>query len=131
MNGLVLRLHKHLAAATNCAYATVSLATGVLMYDSLINRKILSNVSNDVPLSGGKNSLHKTSGVIKPLEEWQPEEHPFIGCIYCMNNGGYHGPAPLTAEDYETHIVKKHPGKPAYPGPADIEKYGLELPEPV
>lgn len=48
-----------------------------------------------------------------------------------MNNGGYHGPTPLTAEEYETHIVKKHQGKPAYPGPSDIEKYGLKLPEPT
>lgn len=99
------------------------------MYDSIINKKILSNVPNDNLLSGGKISLHNPPN--KPIEQWTPEDFPLHGCIYCMNNGGYHGPTPLTAEDYETHIVKKHPGKPAYPGPADIEKYGLKLLEPA
>lgn len=34
---------------------------------------------------------------------------------------------PLSKEDYERHIVNKHSGKPAYPGPADIKLYGLTL----
>jgi hypothetical protein len=28
-------------------------------------------------------------------------------------------------QDYDTHIVQKHSGKPGYPGPADIEFYKL------
>jgi hypothetical protein len=64
---------------------------------------------------------------IKPLQEWTPNDFPLVGCIYCINNGGYRGPKPLSKEDYERHIVKMHERKPAYPGPADIELYGLTL----
>lgn len=39
------------------------------------------------------------------------------GCLYCS----YY--KPQTTHDYEVHIVTRHPGKPAYPGPADFEKY--------
>lgn len=38
------------------------------------------------------------------------------GCLYC----GY---KPRTTHDYEVHIVTRHPGKPAYPGSPDLEKY--------
>lgn len=64
----------------------------------------------------------------KPLQDWQPEDFPLIGGIYCLNNGGYHGPTALTPKGYEAHIVLKHKGKPTYPGLADIEKYGLKCP---
>jgi hypothetical protein len=67
--------------------------------------------------------------VIKPLEQWVASDFRSVGCIHCINNGGYNGPVPLTTHEYETHIVTKHPPEtPAYPGPANIEKYGLELP---
>jgi hypothetical protein len=42
------------------------------------------------------------------------------GCIYCD-----HKYIPQTTHDYEVHIVTQHPGKPAYPGPADLRLYGL------
>jgi hypothetical protein len=40
------------------------------------------------------------------------------GCPYCDYK-------PKTTYDYEVHIVQNHPNMPAYPGPADIKKYGL------
>lgn len=40
------------------------------------------------------------------------------GCLYC-------GFKPRTTCDYEVHIVTRHPGKPAYPGPSDVKLYGL------
>lgn len=40
------------------------------------------------------------------------------GCLYCS----YY--KPQTTHDYEVHIVTRHPGKPAYPGSPDLEKYG-------
>jgi hypothetical protein len=30
---------------------------------------------------------------------------------------------PMTTHNYEVHVVTKHPGKPAYPGSPDLEKY--------
>lgn len=63
----------------------------------------------------------------KPIEQWKPEDFPLVGCIYCINNGGYHGPMPQTIKEYEKHIVNKHKGKPAYPGPADVKKYDLKI----
>jgi hypothetical protein len=67
--------------------------------------------------------------IIKPLEQWDASDFRSVGCIHCINNGGYHGPVPLTTEEYEMHITTNHPvGTPAYPGPVDVEKYGLKLP---
>ena len=40
----------------------------------------------------------------------------------CIYNCEY---KPKTTHDYEVHIVTKHPGKIAYPGSPDLEKYGL------
>jgi hypothetical protein len=57
--------------------------------------------------------------------EWPKPDRPFKvrkssdywknRCLYCS----YY--KPQTTHDYEVHIVTKHPGKPAYPGPADVE----------
>jgi hypothetical protein len=61
--------------------------------------------------------------------EWPKPDRPFKilkssdywknGCLYCS----YY--KPQTAHDYEVHIVTKHHGKPAYPGPGDLELYEL------
>ena len=37
------------------------------------------------------------------------------------------GPPITTPKEYDKHIIHKHPGKPGYPGPADIELYGLKI----
>jgi hypothetical protein len=77
------------------------------------------------------NDIEENTWVVslKPLEQWDASDFRSVGCIHCINNGGYHGSVPLTTEEYEWHIVNRHkPGTPAYPGPADIEKYGLKLP---
>ena len=50
----------------------------------------------------------------KPFDYWKD------GCLYCSYK-------PQTTHDYEVHIVTRHPGKPAYPGPADVELYGLHM----
>jgi hypothetical protein len=57
----------------------------------------------------------KTLKVRKPFDYWKN------GCLYCYYK-------PRTTHDYEVHIVTTHPGKPAYPGPADLELYGLKYP---
>ena len=76
-----------------------------------------NNKEESSSLKGAKdNKRSNEEEPHKPLEEWKPEDFPLIGCIYCINNSGYHGPLPLAANDYERHIVKKHPGKPAVPG---------------
>jgi len=31
-----------------------------------------------------------------------------------------------TKQDYESYCILRHPGKPAYPGPADIEAPNLK-----
>jgi hypothetical protein len=85
------------------------------------DREIEQEVPIDSSLSGGEISLHK------PLEQWTNIDFVLNACIYCLNNGGYKGPSITTSDEYETHIVSKHPGKPAYPGPADIEKYRLQI----
>ena len=51
----------------------------------------------------------------KPSDYWRN------GCLYCSDY------KPKTTHDYEVHIVTIHPGKPAYPGPADVKLYGLHL----
>ena len=43
-----------------------------------------------------------------------------FACYYCNT------PAFNDQEEYEKHSVQKHPGKPAYSGPADLKKYNLE-----
>ena len=40
-------------------------------------------------------------------------------CYYCDYK-------PYSKDDYEHHVVLKHPGKPAYPNKAEIEKQGLK-----
>lgn len=64
--------------------------------------------------------------------EWPKPDRPFKvrkssdywkdGCLYCS-----YSYTPQTTHDYEVHIVTRHPGKPAYPGPADVKLYGLHL----
>lgn len=54
----------------------------------------------------------------KPFDYWKDG-----GCLYCRYK-------PKTTHDYEVHIVTIHTGKPAYPGPADVELYDLHLPDP-
>jgi hypothetical protein len=64
--------------------------------------------------------------------EWPKPDRPFKvrklsdywkdGCLYCS-----YSYKPQTTHDYEVHIVTRHPGKPAYPGPADVKLYGLHL----
>lgn len=110
------------------------------MYESTMIRKV-----KEAPSCGGQNSFYKNEDIcrkkntphkealipiqpFRPLKEWIYDDFRMQGCIYCMNNGRYHGPKPLSTYDYESHIVTKHPGRPAYPGPADIEKYHLKLP---
>jgi hypothetical protein len=78
-------------------------------------------------LSGGDISFYKVEKPLKPLEQWTNTDFVLNGGIYCMNKEGYHGSISLSKEDYERHIVMEHAGKPAYPGPADIEIYGLKL----
>jgi hypothetical protein len=41
-------------------------------------------------------------------------------CYYCSQSFDK-----ISKQDYEKHIVHKHPGKPGYPGPEDIEFYKL------
>jgi hypothetical protein len=79
-------------------------------------------------LRGGENSL-RVHIPIKPLEQWDASDFRSVGCIHCINNGGYIGPAPLTTEEYETHIVMNHKNRPPYPAALDIEKYGLKHPD--
>jgi hypothetical protein len=65
----------------------------------------------------------------KPIEEWTEEDYfVAIGCIYCLNNGGYNGPPILSKHDYECHVVAKHAGRTGYPRRPDLEKYGLKVP---
>jgi hypothetical protein len=109
----------------------ISLETEGLNNDNIQNEKIDIEVPIDASLSGGNFSFNKlpTTTTTKPLEQWTPNDFVLNACIYCMNNGGNKGPPIMTSEQYETHIVNKHkPGTPAYPGPADIEKYNLKLP---
>lgn len=54
------------------------------------------------------------------LKNFKTSDYWKNGCLYC----GY---KPKRTHDYEVHIVTKHPGRPAYPGPADVELYGLKL----
>jgi len=42
------------------------------------------------------------------LQQWYP-----LNCHYC-------GFRPRHVDDFETHIVKNHPGKTAYPGPTPV-----------
>lgn len=53
--------------------------------------------------------------VRKPFEYWKN------GCLYCS----YY--KPRTTHDYEVHVVTTHPGKPSYPGPADLELYDRRI----
>jgi DNA-binding transcriptional ArsR family regulator len=106
---------------------SLSVPLPIVLYDSTINRKILSALHHTDPFCGGGNSFYKSQESLKPLEEWTYADFRSNGCIWCINNGGYHGPLPLTTDEYERHIVMKHKNRPAYPGPADIEKYGLKL----
>ena len=41
-------------------------------------------------------------------------------CYYCTTSGFD------STDEYERHIVMRHPNLPGYPGPADIIFYGLE-----
>ena len=73
---------------------------------------------------GGSFSYNKIpTESVKPLIQWSNTDFVLNACIYCMNNGDYHGSTVTTPEEYERHIVSKHKGKPAYPGPADIKPW--------
>jgi hypothetical protein len=109
----------------------------ILMSDFGSNGDSKSKESDTIigPLSGGEISLHQVTRDIekhqqeplKPLEQWTSIDFVLNACIYCNNNGGYKGPPITTPDEYDRHIIKKHAGKPAYPGPADIQLYGLKL----
>ena len=58
----------------------------------------------------------------EPLKIRQPFDYWKDGCLYCSYK-------PQTTHDYEVHIVTRHLGKPAYPGPADIQKFERERKE--
>lgn len=79
--------------------------------------------------SQASQTSEPTITVTKPLKQWNWSDFIAAGCIYCLNNGGYRGSFPQTEHQYEYHVVTKHPGRPAYPGPADIELYGLTIDE--
>jgi hypothetical protein len=83
--------------------------------------------SSSPPESPQQQQPQQQEPVIKPLEQWTYTDFRSNGCIYCINDGGYLGPLPLTTDEYERHIVAKHKDRPTYPGPADVEKYGLKL----
>ena len=104
--------------------------------DTILNEGIDSSLSSENPFREGKISLHSiTSDVVekrrelpkKPIEQWTSTDFVLNACLYCLKNGGYKGPPIPSPDEYERHIVVKHPSKPAYPGPADIKLYGLEL----
>lgn len=54
-----------------------------------------------------KSKPYERLNIHNPFDYWKN------GCLYCEYK-------PITTHDYEVHIVTKHPGKPAYPGPADL-----------
>lgn len=55
---------------------------------------------------------------MKPLSKPNREFPPY--CYYCdINPFG-------NVDEYERHIVMKHPGMPGYPGPCDIKKLSLK-----
>jgi hypothetical protein len=116
-------------ATLGISYLLYTLRTLLALPLALAERNIplavRSNIMYDYSITRKAIDAHR-----KPLAEWTPSDFRSNGCIHCINNGGYHGPLPLTTEEYETHIVMEHrPGTPAYPGPADIEKYGLKVPD--
>ena len=62
------------------------------------------------------SSFYAYRKICKPYDYWRD------GCLYCEYK-------PQTTHDYEVHIVTRHHGRPAYPGPADVELSGLHLRE--
>jgi sulfatase maturation enzyme AslB (radical SAM superfamily) len=64
-----------------------------------------NNNTEDSSIAEDKDK-EKEPMIIKPLEEWVYEDFCTFGCIYCMNNGGYLGPVPLTTHDYEYRSVR-------------------------
>jgi hypothetical protein len=58
-----------------------------------------------------------------PLKKRKSSDYWENGCPSCGCDF-----KPKDTDDYERLVVFSHPGKPAYPGPADIEEYGLPPP---
>jgi hypothetical protein len=86
-------------------------------------------VCEDIPRQFSKKNIEESTSdrPLKPLEQWTSTDFVLNACIYCNNNGGYKGPPITTPDEYDRHIISKHKGKPGYPGPADIQLYGLTL----
>jgi hypothetical protein len=75
-----------------------------------INNSFYIN-SSDVPdLSDAVSSHNTTASAVKSIS---------FDCYYCDNY------KTNSRDEYERHVILKHPTKPCYPGKADLEKLGL------
>ena len=58
----------------------------------------------------------KIENATEGISNKNPEDYPCYYCSYSTNN----------EDEYEQHVVLRHPGKLAYPNKAEIEKSGLK-----
>jgi hypothetical protein len=57
----------------------------------------------------------------------QPTEEFTYSCAYCSISKIESITSFNTSDLLERHVIRKHPGWTAYPGPADIQKFEREL----
>jgi predicted transcriptional regulator len=82
----------------------------------LLSQTSIQNCIVPDDIEGGHFS---SSGDIPGELNYKDIDYP-PDCYYCHQ--GFHGTG---KQAYDKHIIQKHPGKPGFPGPADIEFYKL------
>jgi hypothetical protein len=98
---------------------TVYIANFLLVIKEFFDEKIYNNIKNDstTSVSAPKNNNKNTNPSPEPSEPSEPSAFSFPPKCYRCDFSNYN-----TKGEYEYHCVTKHPGKPAYPGPADMIK---------
>jgi hypothetical protein len=81
---------------------------------------IIASKMNNISNSEDKSGSYRTYWSYVLGDPDQKEDLSFT-CYYC-NTPSFNN----NREEYEKHSVQKHPGKPAYPGAANIKKFKLK-----
>jgi hypothetical protein len=98
--------------------------TDEISNEMTVNQKDSDDTDNDLV----HNSPMLLSAPSAPSAQ-QPTEELTYSCSYCRISSHESIASFGTSDLLERHVIKKHSGWTAYPGPADIEKFAWEQKE--
>ena len=102
-----------------------------LAYETTENKEEISEIFNEKVVNQENlhtedyNPVHDSSTPPSTPSAKQPSEELTYSCAYCSIMKGGSATSFITSDLLERHVVKKHAGWTAYPGPIDIQKFEL------